>query len=114
MFKNRNIDLSMVNTASKMSLKMSCISACKGDVQRAKELYEFLASDIDALPDFDVPQPTTMQQVQQTVGNIFGWVKENREDIIQAVGFIQSLRGGNAGAAPVAAPPVDIPPIPTE
>lgn len=102
----------MINTASKMSLKMSCINACKGDVGKAKELYEFLASDIADLPDFDIPQPTTMQQVQQTFGNIFGWVKENRDDIVQAVGFIQSLRGGNS-TAPVANA-AQIPPLPTE
>lgn len=101
----------MINTSSKMSLKMSCINACKGDVGKARELYEFLASDIVDLPDFDVPQPTTMQQVQQTVGNIFGWVKDNREDIVQAVGFIQSLRGGTSSKVANAAP---IPPLPTE
>lgn len=112
MFKNNKIDLSMINTASKMSLKMSCINACKGDVGKARELYEFLASDIVDLPDFDVPQPTIMQQVQQTFGNIFGWVKENREDIVQAVGFIQSLKGGKASAPVANAAP--IPPLPTE
>lgn len=111
MFKNNKIDLGMINTSSKMSLKMSCINACKGDVQRAKELYDFLSEGIEAIPDFDIQQPTMMQQVQQTVGNIFGWVKDNREDIVQAVGFIQSLRGGTSSQFANAAP---IPPLPTE
>lgn len=98
----------MVNTSSKMSLKMSCINACKGDVQRAKELYDFLSEGIKSIPDFDIQPPSMVQQIKETVGSVFGWVKENREDIVQAVGFVQSIV-----KKPSAAPATtEIPPLP--
>lgn len=98
----------MVNTSSKMSLKMSCINACKGDVQRAKELYDFLSEGIKSIPDFDIQPPSMVQQIKETVGSVFGWVKENREDIVQAVGFVQSIVK-KPSAAPVT---TEIPPLP--
>lgn len=117
MFKREKIDISMINTTSKMSLKMSCTMACNGDVVRAKELYDFLVEGIESIPDFDIPKPSTMQQAQQMVGNIFGWVKNNKDDIVNAIGFIQTLRGGSGGSgASIASGVVDsaIPPIPTK
>ena len=98
----------MVNTSSKMSLKMSCINACKGDVQRAKELYDFLSEGIKSIPDFDIQPPSMVQQIKETVGSVFGWVKENREDIVQAVGFVQSIVK-KPSSAPVT---TEIPPLP--
>ena len=99
--------MGLIETQSKMSLKKSCINSCHGDIARGRELYDFLIDGIDSLPDFDVPQPTVLQQAEKAIGNIFGWVKDNREDIVQAVGFIQSLRGGTP-AVPNAN---EIPPI---
>lgn len=92
---------------------MSCLSACGGDVQRAKELYDFLAEGIGDMPDYDIPQPTTMQQATKAISNIFGWVRENKGEVVDAWNFIQSMRGGTQ--LPVSMPtPAEIPPIPTE
>ena len=91
-----------------MSLKMSCTRACQGDVAKAKELYDFLVDGIESIPDFEIPRPSAMQQAQQIFGNIFDWVKDNKDDIANAIGFIQSLRGG----APEVRGGGSIPPIP--
>ena len=47
------IDLAQIRPSSKMSLKMSCLSACGNNVEEAQKLYDFIASDIN-LPDTDV------------------------------------------------------------
>lgn len=104
MLNHKKIDLSMIDTTSKMSLKMSCTRACQGDVAKAKELYDFLVDGIESIPDFEIPRPSAVQQAQQIFGNIFGWVKDNKDDIVNAIGFIQSLRGGSMAIPPI--PPV--------
>jgi hypothetical protein len=106
----------MIDPRSKISLKFSCLAAAKGDVEYAEKLYNFFASDVDSLPDFDVPKPTALQQIKDGAGQIFGWVKENKSDIIEAVGYIQSLRGGTAASAAQSVGTTianEIPPLPT-
>lgn len=101
----------MINISSKMSLKVSCLKACGNDMEKAEKLYDFISRDMPSLPDFDTPPPTFMQQASSTVGNIFGWVKENQGDLAKAFEFIRGMIGGNA-APPTVPPPVDVPPIP--
>lgn len=110
MLFKKKIDLRMIDPSSKMALKMSCLQTANGDVKKAQELYDFLSKDMETMPDYPVQQPTFMQQAQQVAGGLFGWVKENQQDLMQAWGFIQSLRGG--ASAPVPTPTVDIPPLP--
>ena len=112
MFKNNKIDLTMINPSSKMSLKMSCINACRGDVGKAKELYEFLSEGVDSMPDFDIQEPSALEQAKNAIGSVFGWVKENRDDIVQAVGWVQSLRSGGSSVPTPTPPQASIPPIP--
>lgn len=101
----------MLNTASKMTLKLTCLQQTNGDVKRAEELYKFLADGMDNMPEYPIPQPTAFQQVKDTASNIFGWVKENQGDIINAVNYIQQLRSGQSLSVPT--PPIsEIPPLP--
>lgn len=104
----------MINPSSKMALKLSCLQQTGGDVKKAEELYSFLADGVESMPDYPVQRPSTMQQIQQAAGNIFGWVKENQGDIINAVNFIQQMRGAQPIGLPVAppVPAVEIPPLP--
>lgn len=103
----------MINPSSKMSLKMSCLQSCNGDVKRAEELYKFLADGVDTLPDFDPVKPSVLKQVTDAANGMFGWVKENQNDIMQAVGFIRQMRGGAATSATSAALSTsEIPPLP--
>lgn len=104
----------MINPSSKMALKMSCLQQTGGDVKKAEELYRFLADGVESMPDYPAQQPSTFQQIQQTAGQIFGWVKENQGDIVNAVNFIQQIRGAQPIGMPMASatPPADIPPLP--
>lgn len=112
MFFRKKIDLRMIDPSSKMALKMSCLQQANGDVKKATELYNFLAEGMETMPEYPVQQPSTMQQLKETVGGLFGWVKENQNDLMQTWGFIQQMRGGQVPAPPT--PPIDIPPLPTE
>jgi hypothetical protein len=100
MWFKRKIDLKMVNPSSKMSLKMSCLMACKNNVGEAERLYKFLSEGIETLPDFDTPIPNAFEQIKQGVGQAFGWFKENKDDIMNAVGYLRSMRGGTPPVEP--------------
>lgn len=111
MFGKSKINLSMIQPTSKVALKMSCLASANGDLDKAEKLYDFFAKDMPDLPDFEPQMPTKFQQARDAVGSAMNWFKENREDIAQAWGFIQQLRGG----APIGAdavPPAGVPPIP--
>ena len=115
MLFKKKIDLRMIDPSSKMALKMSCLQTANGDVKKAQELYAFLSDGMGTMPDYPIQQPSLMQQAQQTIGGVFGWVKDNQNDLMQAWNFIQSMRGGQPMAMPPAAgavPPVEIPPLP--
>lgn len=101
----------MIQPTSKVSLKISCLAAANGDLEKAEKLYDFFAKDMPDLPDYDQPIPSKFQQARDAVGSAVNWFKENRDEIAQAWGFIQQLRGGAPiGANP--APPAGVPPIP--
>ncbi len=102
-----------IRPTSKLSLKLTCLAVNKGDVDKAMKMYEYFAKDMD-LPDVDPVAPTTFQQVKETAGGIFGWVKENQEDLAKAFNMVQSFRSGKtisvAPSAPVEVPP-PLPPV---
>lgn len=102
-----------IKTTSKLSLKLSCMAICNGDMEKAAKMYDYFAKDMD-LPDVDPVPPTTFQQVKETAGTIFGWVKENKDEVTQAFNFVQALRSGQPVITSPSVPPVDIPPLPTE
>lgn len=111
MFGRKKINLKMINTSSKIALKMTCIQSCNGDLDKAERLYKFLSDGMDSIPEFEQPKPTAMQQASQAVGSAMRWVKENKDDLMQAWNFFQTMRGG-ATIPTAAPPPVDIPPLP--
>lgn len=98
---------------SKFDLKMQCIAIARGNVEEAEKLYAFLAGDIN-IPDVTPPRPTIMQQIKETAGGLFGFVKENQGDFVQAYNFIQAIKNGapvsmpDAAAAPIA---TNLPPL---
>lgn len=106
----------MIDPSSKMALKMSCLQTANGDVKKAQELYAFLSEGMESMPEYPVQKPSAMQQIQQMAGGVFGWVKENQNDLMQAWNFIQAMRGGQPigvpPAIPPGVPPTDIPPLP--
>ena len=113
MFFRKKIDFNMINPSSKMALKMSCLQQTNGDVRKAEELYNFLADGIESMPDYPTQKPSTIQQVQQVTGSVFNWFKENQGDILNAINFVKSLRGGQPIMPTPIMPSADIPPLPT-
>lgn len=99
---------------SKFDLKMQCIAIARGNVDEAEKLYRFLAGDIN-IPDVTPPTPTIMQQIKDTAGGLFGFVKENQGDLMQAYNFIQSMRSGvplqAPGIAEAATAATELPPL---
>ena len=95
---------------SKVSLKMTCLHSCNGDLEKAEKLYKYMAEGLEDLPTFDPVRPTTMQQAKEMIGDGFTWVKENQETIVSWVSFFKDMfgKGGGGGIPPAASP---IPPI---
>lgn len=117
-FKRKNkIDIqAMANIVptSKFDLKMQCIAIARGNVDEAEKLYNFLAGDIN-IPDITPAKPSVMQQIKDTAGSIFGFVKENQGDFIQAYNYIQAIRSGAPiqQVADVAQTASELPPLTT-
>ena len=104
MFWNKNkIDKKMIPhlvPTSKVSLKMSCLHSCNGDIEKAEKLYQYLSEGLEDLPTFDPIQPTTMQQARTILSDGFTWVKDNQETIVNWVSFFKDTfgKGGGSGA----------------
>lgn len=62
----------------------------KGDLQKAQEMFDFYAKNLD-LPDFDPVQPTFMQQVKSGASDLYAFMRENQDDILKGVEFVRSL-----------------------
>lgn len=100
------MDLSNLKPTSKLSLKLTCLSACRNDVRQAGELYEFIAGDM-SLPDVDPEKPDTMTQVKGYARDMFGWLGEHRDELLQGWQILKGLRSGASASTPS-----DIPPLP--
>lgn len=99
-----------LNITSKASLKQFCLLATQCNVGEAEKLYDFLTKDMEELPMFDPVKPTVMQNVKTTAGDIFSFLKNNKDDIVQGVDFIRSMFG-KGGTPPTDVPPTSLPPI---
>lgn len=106
--------MAQIVPTSKFDLKMQCIAIARGNVDEAEKLYRFLAGDIN-IPDVTPPTPTLMQQIKDTAGSLFGFVKENQGDLMQAYNLFQSMRNGaplqSAGVAEAASAAAELPPL---
>lgn len=105
LFGNRAMDTTHLRATSKMSLKLTCLAACGNDIGRAKELYSFISDGIE-LPDFEPETPDTFARAKQYAGDIFGWVREHGEEILQGYQMLKGLGGGAASASPSPIPPL--------
>lgn len=93
--RQKKMDLlrNYVPTSKAQLIQMSMFFG-NGDVEKAQELYDFYARNLD-LPDFDPVPPTIMQQMK----SFLSWAKENQGDIMQGYQFILSVIK-NKGALP--------------
>ena len=62
----------------------------KGDVQKAQEMVDFYTKNME-LPDFDPVAPTFLQQIRGNFSDLYSWIKENQQDLVQGYQFIQSI-----------------------
>lgn len=102
--------MTAISTASKFDLRVSCIQACRGDVGEAERLYKFLAEGLEDLPDLTPTPPTAFEQIRQGAAQLFTFLRDNRDDITQAVAYVQTLRGHAPQTTEAAA---DLPPLDT-
>ena len=87
--------------SSKVQLRQFCIVFCEGDVEKANKLYNYYSAGIE-LPDTEPVPPSKMQVVKDNALDIFGFVRDNQNDIINAITFIKAIfnRGGGMAAVP--------------
>lgn len=96
---------------SKAQLLQVAMYFNKGDIQKAQEMFDFYAKNLQ-LPDFDPVAPTFMQQVRSNAIDFFSWVKENQEDIVNGYEFVRSIIANKGAIPPVVQEVSDpLPPI---
>ena len=83
---------------SKAQLLQVAMFYNKGDLEKAQEMFDFYARNLD-LPDFDPVAPTFMQQVRMNASDLFEWVKENKGDLANGYEIVRSIIS-NRGALP--------------
>lgn len=86
---------------SKAQLLQVAMYFNKGDLQKAQEMFDFYAKNLQ-LPDFDPVAPTFMQQVRSNAVDLFSWIKENQEDIVNGYEFVRSIIANKGAIPPVA------------
>lgn len=94
---------------SKAQLLQVAMYLNKGDIQKAQEMFDYYAKNLD-LPDFDPVSPNFMQQMKKGATDLFSFVKENQNDIMQAYQMIYSVIK-NKGAFPIETSTEPLPPI---
>ena len=102
-------NLSGIRATSKLSLKMTCLAIADGDLEKATKMYEFFAADME-LPDTDPVPPTKMQAIKASVEEVSGLIKDNKDDLMDLVGFVMGIVGKKAPATAGGA--ANIPPLP--
>lgn len=97
-----------IRPTSKVSLKMSCLYTCNGDVDKAERLYKFLSDGLDDLPTFDAVQPTTMQQLKDGAVQTFGWINQNQDTIMNWIGIVRDMfsKGNKQVVPPTPSSPI--------
>lgn len=93
-FTNKKKRLEMmqgIRPTSKATLKLQCLFCCKGDIDEAMKLYNYFATDMPELPDYDPIQPTWVDNTKETVNGLMGWFKENQDTLAQGYEFIRSV-----------------------
>lgn len=101
-----------IKATSKNSLKWQCLYCAKGDLQEAKELYDYLTSDIGDLPDFDPAPVSWVDTTKKTATDIFSWFKDNQDTLATGYEMLRQMTGNRLPPLtlpteePAAAPPV--------
>ena len=97
-----------IRPTSKASLKIQCLWASGGDVDKAKKLYDFFADGLDSLPENDPVPHTWGENLKDTADSLMGWFRDNQDTLAQGYEFIRNIvaKRGNV------TPPSGITPLP--
>lgn len=104
-------ELQKLDVSSKMSLKLSCLQVADGNVERAKELYDYISSDMKELPDMTPIPPTTFQQIKNSAEDVITWIQDHQNDFVNVYTTIQAMRG-KVSTITASAESANIPPLP--
>ncbi len=85
-----------INPTSKVALKNHCFLMAEGDLQKARELYDFYSEGLEELPAFDPVPASWMDNTKDTVNGIMGWLQNNSGAIVEGVNYIRGLVGKGA------------------
>ena len=77
--------------SSKAALKKHCILAYGGNIQKAKEAYDFLIDGMENLPDTDPVAPTTAAQVKDMANGVVGWLGQNQGTLVDTFNTVRGL-----------------------
>ena len=89
---------------SKAQLLQVAMYMNKGDIQKAQEFFDFYSRNLN-LPDFDPIEPTFMQQMKTGMSDLYSWIKDNQDDILQGYQLIHGIIR-NRGELPVEGSPL--------
>ena len=98
----------MIKPTSKAALKRECLYLCNLNVEKAEKMYDFLVKGMDGIPDIEPAAKPFMQNLGDQANGVFGWLRENKDMIGEAVDFIKGIASRKGGTTPPAAP---LPPI---
>ena len=65
-----------------------------GNIDKAQEMFDFYSRNLN-LPDFDPVVPTFMEQMKGSAADLFSWIKNNQEDIVNGVEYVRSIVSKN-------------------
>ena len=83
-----------VTPISKASLKRQCLIIADGDLERAKELYDFWVDGMsEDLPTFDPKQPSWVDNFGNRVNSVLDWAQQHKDILSQGVDLISNLVG---------------------
>lgn len=91
-----------IRPTSKAALKQMCLLSANGDIDKASKLYDFMIKDMEDLPLFDVPPPSTMQQIKSGVSETMGWLNQNQDKIMVWADMLGGIFRKSKGVAGVA------------
>ena len=90
MLFGKALDYSLIDTASKESLKRSALVVAGYDIKKATEIYEYFAKDMPNLPDVTPVTPTAMEQMRDAAIGLFNWSRENQDQLLGIVGMVRN------------------------
>lgn len=98
--------MSVIDTTSKTSLKLTCLQACNNDIVQAEKLYRYIAEGLTSLPDTNPLIPTTMERVRMGADEVVAWIGSHRDELAQGISLIKGVSQRIATSVTPSIPPI--------